>query len=242
MNTFFNKVRIAGLYLALIFLSACTASQINKTIEGILGDEKLSTEEIGRGLKEALIQGIRRGAESASKTDGFFKNELIKIPFPPEISKVETRLRQIGLGSQVDRFVKTLNRGAEKAAKEATPIFTNAIRSMTINDARDILQGSNDAATRYLIRTTSKDLKKKFQPIIKKSLESVNATKYYTDLINAYNKIPGVTRVNPDLDEYATERAVVGLFTLVAQEELNIRENPQARTTELLKKVFSQQD
>jgi hypothetical protein len=238
----FKKMKkISFLIVLALALGACAPGQFQKTMDDLLGGGQLTTEEIANGLKEALTQGVTRGAESASKTDGYFRNQLIRIPFPPEISQVETRLRQIGLGSEVDRFVMTLNRGAEEAAKEARPIFVNAIRSMTIQDAKGILQGENDAATRYLIRTTSSQLNASFKPVIQRALQQVEATKYYSDLINTYNRIPGVTKVNPNLDDYATTKAVDGLFFLIAQEEANIRQNPGARTTELLKKVFGQQ-
>ena len=177
-----------------------------------------------------------------SKVDGYFKNPEIKIPFPPEVKQVEARLRQMGLGGEVDRFVLTLNRGAEDAAKEAKPIFIEAVKQMTIQDAWAILRGEKDAATQYLKKTTSVQLKAKFKPVIQQSLNKVNATKYYGDLVNTYNKIPLVQKVNPDLDEYATDKAIEGLFVMIAKEEKNIRENPVARTTELLKKVFGSQN
>ena len=145
------------------------------------------------------------------------------------------------MGSEVDRFVMTLNRGAEEAAKEAKPIFISAIKSMTIQDAWGILRGEPDAATQYLKRTTSAQLREKFKPVIQNALNKVNATKYYGDIVNTYNQIPLVQDVNPDLNEYATEKAMEGLFALIAKEEKNIRENPVARTTELLKKVFKEQ-
>lgn len=163
------------------------------------------------------------------------------IPFPPDVKKVEDKLRQIGLGNQVDRFVMTLNRGAEDAAAQAKPIFVNAVRAMTIEDAWAILKGEPDAATQYLKRTTSGQLREKFKPVIQQSLDKVEATKYYGDVINTYNKIPFVEKVNPDLNAYATEMAMQGLFSMIAVEEKKIRENPVERTTELLKKVFSQQ-
>ncbi|GAA0891198.1 DUF4197 domain-containing protein [Fulvivirga kasyanovii] len=226
-------------------LAACTSSQINKTIGDInkaLGEESLSTEQVVAGLKEALIKGITTGSAEASKIDGYFKNPKIKIPFPPDVQRVEEKLRQIGLGNEVDKFVMTLNRGAEDAAKEAKPIFINAIKSMTIQDAWGILKGDDNAATQYLIKTTSVQLKSKFKPVIKNSLDKVNATKYYGDIVTTYNKIPFVDKVNPDLDDYATDKAIEGLFYLVAQEEEKIRKDPVARTTELLKKVFAAQD
>ena len=158
------------------------------------------------------------------------------------MQKVETKLRQIGLGDEVDKFILTLNRGAEEAAKEAKPIFVNAIKAMTIQDAWGILKGDKDAATQYLMKTTSTQLKAKFQPVIKSALDKTNATKYYGDIITTYNKIPFVEKVNDDLEGYATDKAIEGLFTLIAKEEMNIRKDPLARTSELLKKVFAEQD
>ncbi|MFZ6012997.1 MAG: DUF4197 domain-containing protein [Bacteroidota bacterium] len=228
-----------------IILSACTTAQINQTLgevnKTISGSQPLTTEEVGQGLKEALIKGISNGSDMASQLDGYFKNPQIKIPFPPDVKKVEDRLRQIGLGDEVDKFVMTLNRGAEDAAKEAKPIFITAIKSMTIQDAWAILRGEEDAATQYLKRTTSSLLKEKFKPVIQNSLNKVNATKYYGQIVTKYNQIPLVQKVNPDLDDYATDKAIEGLFYMIAQEEKNIRANPVARTTELLRRVFGAQ-
>lgn len=232
--------------VAVFVLGACTTAQINQTIGDVNktlggGSQPLTTAQVAEGLKEALIKGISNGSDLASQLDGYFKNPSIKIPFPPEVKKVEDKLRQIGLGSEVDKFVMTLNRGAEDAAKEAKPIFITAIRSMTIQDAWSILRGEKDAATQYLMRTTSAQLKDKFKPVIQNSLNKVNATRYYSDIVTKYNQLPLVQKVNPNLDEYATDKAIEGLFFLIAQEEKNIRENPIARTTELLKKVFGAQ-
>lgn len=222
----------------------CTASmaQLNlKKLKSAVTGGKLSTEDVAAGLKEALTKGASNGADVVSKVDGYFKNTAIKIPFPPEVKQVETKLRQIGLGSEVDKFVLSLNRAAEDAAKESKPIFVSAIKQMTIQDAWAILKGENDAATQYLRKTTTTQLTDKFKPIVQASLEKVNATKYYKDLVERYNKIPLVEKVNPNLDEYATGKAIDGLFVMVAQEEKNIRDNPGARTSELLKKVFGAQ-
>ncbi|MBA4057953.1 MAG: DUF4197 domain-containing protein [Marivirga sp.] len=230
---------------SVIMLGACTTAQINQTIGDInktLGEgTPLTTAEVAEGLKEALIKGISTGSDLASQLDGYFKNPEIKIPFPPEVKKVEDKLRQIGLGGEVDKFVMTLNRGAEDAAKEAKPIFITAIRSMTIQDAWGILKGQPDAATQYLKRTTSLQLKEKFKPVIQNSLSKVSATRYYGDIVNTYNKIPLTEDVNPNLDDYATDKAIEGLFLMIAKEEKNIRQDPLARTTELLKKVFGAQ-
>jgi len=237
------------IFLIGLLFYGCTATQINQTIGAVgsvlnenTGAASLTTEQVAMGLKEALNKGVTTGTANVSKTDGYLKNLNIKIPFPPEVKKVEDKLRQIGMGSQVDKFVVTLNRGAEDAAKKAQPIFANAITSMTFQDAWNILKGSDNAATEYLKRTTTAKLTQEFKPVIQNSLNKVNATKYYGDIINTYNKIPLVERVNPDLDEYATQKAIDGLFFMIAKEEKLIRENPIARTTELLKKVFGQQD
>jgi hypothetical protein len=237
------------IYLAVVIMavSCKTASQaqvdrvLNDFGKILNGEEKLSTGEVIKGLKEALSQGITNGSDQASAVDGYLKNNLIRIAFPPDAAKVETRLRQIGLGSEVDKFIVSLNRGAEKAAKEAKPIFLEAIRNMTIEDAWGILRGEEDSATRYLEFHTSAALTEKFQPIIASALDQVNATRYYDDLVNTYNKIPLVQKADPDLEQYATQQAISGLFKLIAEEEANIRRDPAARTTALLKKVFGDQ-
>jgi hypothetical protein len=235
------------LLLLPLVLWSCTSAQITQTVneaEKMLESstaKPLTTEEVGSGLKEALINGISKGSDLTSQVDGYFKNPEIKIPFPPDAKKVEDKLRAIGMGENVDKFIMTLNRGAEDAAKEAKPIFIDAIKSMSIEDAWGLLKGQNDAATQYLKKTTTAQLKTKFSPVIQNSLNKVNATKYYTDLVNTYNKVPLVEKVNPDLNSYATDLAIQGLFTMVAKEEKNIRQDPVARTTDLLKKVFAQQ-
>ena len=227
-----------------LILGACTSAQISQTLsevnKAVSGptEQPLTEQEVGSGLKEALINGISKGADLVSVTDGYFKNAEIKIPFPPDVQKVEDKLRQLGFGNKVDEFVMTLNRGAEEAAKEAKPIFVNAIKQMTIQDAWGLLKGEQDAATQFLKRTTTAQLKEKFSPVVQSALDKVNATKYYSDVINTYNKVPFVEKVNPDLNAYATDKAIEGLFVMVAKEEKNIRENPVARTTDLLKRVF----
>lgn len=221
------------------FSTSCTSQQIAGVLGSITG-VPLTKEEIAKALKDALIQGVVKGTGLASKDGGYFNNSLIKIPFPKDAEKVATKLRELGLGSEVDRFVKTLNKGAEEAAKEAAPIFQSAITSMTIQDAYGILKGDKDAATQYLIRATTDQLKAKFKPVVSRNLSKVNATRYYGELVGKYNQIPFVQNVNPDLDDYATELAIEGLFKLVAQEESNIRSNISARSTDLMKKVFAQ--
>lgn len=229
-----------------VLLFGCTTTQVNQTRDGIgkvlEQNSQLSAEEVAKGLKEALIQGTSKGAVQASKTDGYFRNALLKILIPPEMQKVNQKLRSLGFNKLMDDFELSLNRGAEDAAKEAKPIFVNAIKSMTIQDAWNILKGEKDAATTYLKRTTNAQLYSSFKPVIQNSLQKVNATKYYTDIVSTYNKIPAVEKVNPDLNDYVTNKAIDGLFLLIKQEEANIRENPVARVTELLKKVFTEKN
>jgi hypothetical protein len=200
----------------------------------------LTNEEVGKGLKEALTQGVTKGASTLSQVDGYFKNPLVKIPFPPDAEKMEKKLREIGMGKDVDNFILTLNRSAEDAAKQAAPIFVDAIKKMSLTDVTTILKGQPDAATQYLKKTTNTQLQAQFKPVIKASLDKLNATKYYTQLAGEYDKIPFVKKVNPDLDAYTTNLAIQGLFLMIANEEKNIRANPAAQTTDLLKKVFGQ--
>lgn len=237
-----RTIRLLSLFILIGlvgFSTSCTSQQIAGVLGSITG-VPLTKEEIAKALKDALVQGVVKGTGLASQDGGYFNNALIKIPFPKDAEKVAEKLRDLGLGSEVDRFVKTLNKGAEEAAKEAAPIFQSAITSMSIQDAYGILKGDKDAATQYLIRTTTDQLKAKFKPIVSKNLAKVNATRYYGDLVGKYNQIPFVKNVNPELDDYATEMAIEGLFKLVAEEESNIRSNISARSTDLMKKVFAQ--
>lgn len=231
------------LIVLLFVFAAFTAAHaqlesLKKAAKSLTGGGQLSQEEIAQALKEALTNGISKGSDLVSQADGYFKNAEIKLPFPPDAKKAETKLRQMGMGNEVDKFILSLNRAAEDAAKESKPIFVAAIKSMTIQDAAGILKGQDDAATQYLKKTTSSALKDKFKPVIQNSLSKVNATAYYSDLINTYNKLPLVQKMNPNLDEYATDKAIEGLFIMIAKEEKNIRKDPLARTSELLKKVF----
>ncbi|ALD21039.1 DUF4197 domain-containing protein [Hymenobacter sp. DG25A] len=224
--------------LGRILGSASKVKTKTKTTTTQTSGGSVTQTEAAKGLQEALVQGISKGADQASQTDGFYLNRLIRIPFPPDAQRVANTMRRIGLGAEVDKFELSLNRGAEDAAKSAKPIFISAIKSLTFKDVWGILTGQKDAATQYLKRTTSEQLTTAFQPIIQQSLDKVSATRYYTDLTTRYNQIPFVKPVNTDLNQYATGKAIDGLFTLIAQEEANIRENPVARTTELLKRVF----
>lgn len=228
-----------------IGLGSCATTQsirIPQSVsDAVNANRPLTEAEVAGGLKEALSIGISKGATTASQPDGYNKNSLIRIPFPQDVKKVESTLRAIGMGGQVDAFVLSMNRAAEDAAQSAKPIFLGAIKKLTIKDVWGILTGGKDAATQYLKRTTSEELKIAFTPKIQASLDKVNATKYYSDVMGAYNNLPMVQKVNPDLTGYATQKAIDGLFVLVAQEEANIRQNPVARTTDLLRRVFAKQ-
>ncbi len=198
----------------------------------------LSKGEVSDGLKEALIIGAKHAALQASQLNGFYKNPLIFIPFPPQAQQMKMTLEGLGLKSQVQKFVMTLNRAAEEAAKKAAPIFIQAIKELTIQDAFKILKGPNNAATQYLRNKTTPHLKRAFGPIVQRAIDKVEVTRYWTPLVTHYNRVPFVQKVNPDLDAYVTERAISGLFKLIANEEKKIRENPAARITDLLRKVF----
>jgi hypothetical protein len=215
-------------------------AQLLKDAKKLLNTKKggLTEKDAADGIKEALVNGTGNSVKLVSALDGYWGNAEIKIPFPPEANEMESKLRSIGMGKKVDEFNESMNRAAEKAASEAKPIFVDAIKGMTVKDAINIVKGENNAATMYLKNTTSPELNNKFQPIIKTSLDNVNATRYWSDLIKAYNKIPLVKKMNPDLTAYVTGKAIDGLFIMIAKEELKIRKDPVARTSELLKKVF----
>jgi hypothetical protein len=201
--------------------------------------KKLDEKTIIAGLKEALEVGTKKAVGSVSKEDGYFKNPEIKIPMPNDLKKVETSLRKIGLGNKVDEFIESMNRAAEKAAPQAADIFIKAIKEMTVMDARRILyDGGDDEATRYFERKTRDRLFELFFPVIKGSLDKVGATKLYKYLIDKYNSIPLVEKKSYNLDKYVTNKALDGLFLMVAKEEMKIRKDPAARITELLRKVF----
>ncbi len=198
----------------------------------------LSNDDVVKGLKEALNVGTKNSTASASATDGFFKNPLIFIPFPPDAQKVKDKAIALGQKDQVDKFEQSLNRAAEEASKEAATILINAITSMSVSDGFAILKGANNAATQYLRDKTTADLLVKFKPIVDAAIAKVQVTKEWTPLITTYNRIPFVEKQNPDLSDYVTKKALDGLFKLVEAEELKIRQNPAAQVTDLLKKVF----
>jgi len=214
-----------------------TINSVIQTVNNALG-AGLSNEEITKGLKEALNVGTKNASGKAAKTDGYYKNKLIRIPFPSDARDMRTTLVKMGMKKQVDAFEKQMNRAAEDAAKKAAPIFINAVTAMTIQDGLTILRGKDDEATQYLRKTTAAQLSKEFRPIISASLKKVEITKYWNPLFTTYNKVPFVKKVNPKLDEFVTNKAIDGLFLLIAEEETKIRKDPAARITEILKKVF----
>jgi hypothetical protein len=210
-----------------------------ETLSKLPGYGTYTEGEAATAIRQALEQGTGRGISFLNKQDGFFGNEAYKLFLPEDARKVENTLRQLGFGSMVDKAVLQINRAAEDAVGYARPIFVDAIKEMTIQDAINIVKGSNDAATNYFREKTTNKLIAAFTPTIKSSLDKLNATKYYTDVINTYNKFPTTfNKINPDLPSYVVEKAVSALFDQVAKEEANIRANPAARTTEILKKVF----
>ena len=197
-----------------------------------------SEEEAVNALKETLNKGTEKGVKLLSVKNGYFGNSKIKIPFPKNATKVSEKLKQLGMQKQVDEVVLSINRAAEDAAMAAKPIFVDAIKKMSIKDAIGIVRGEKTAGTDYLNRNTNIALVSAFKPIIKRSLDKVNATKHWESIMTTYNKVPFVEKVNPELETYVTEKAISGLFFMLAQQEIAIRENPKERTSALLKKVF----
>ncbi len=228
-----KKVFIAAVFSTL-FYGCDILSQLPQTT-----GTGVTETEAAAGIKEALAQGLAGAVLNLNREDGFFKNAFYKILMPPDAIKVENTLRDIGLGSMVDKAILQINRGAEDAAGYAKPIFVNAIKSMSISDAIGLVRNGDTSATHFFRDKTTAALTEAFLPVIKSSLAKVNATKYYGDIINKYNSLPIVfNKVNPDLAGFVTMKATNALFDLVAKEEKNIRENFAARTTDLLKKVF----
>ncbi len=212
-----------------------------ETVEEVIEENittELTEEEVAKALKEALTIGIEKGVTRVSKPDGYFLDPEIKIPLPNEAKQVEEKLRMLGQDKMIDDAIESLNRAAEDAASGAKDLFVNAIKEMTLSDVMNILNGNEDAATRFLESNTRTQLIEKFKPIIKVSLDKVDATKYWNTVFSNYNKLPFVGKVNPDLDDYVTNKAIDGLFVQIAKEEKKIREDPVARVTDLLKKVF----
>lgn len=239
INKEFTMKKILILAVA-ISLSSC--AEMQQVLNQLPQKQGIGGVDIAGGLKEALNNGISKQVTKLTAVDGFYRNEAVKILLPAELRKVDAGLRQVGLSSLADEGLKVLNRAAEDAVKEATPIFVDAVRNMTFTDAKSILIGNQSSATTYLQNSTSTALYGKFNPVIKNSFTKVGADKVWTNIITKYNSIPLVNKVNPDLTDYVTNQAMIGVFKMVAVEEKNIRTNLSARTSVLLQKVFAMQD
>ena len=235
-----KTIIISSIFLSVFLFSGCAELQQIASQYPVAGT--LGNADIAAGLKEALNNGISKQVSKLTATDGFYKNEAVKILLPPELQKVDKALRKMGLGSLADDGIKSLNRAAEDAVKEATPIFVNAITHMTITDAKGILMGSDNSATVYLQTNTTTALYGKFSPVVQQSIGKVGADKIWASIITKYNSIPLVSKVNPDITDYVTNKALDGVFKMITVEEKNIRTKLDSRTSDLLKKVFALQD
>ena len=230
MKRFFFALSFAFLF------SGCDVLQQLPT-----GAGGVTEAEAGQGIKEALSQGIAGAVLQLNKEDGFFKDALYKVLLPPDAKKIENTLRDLGMGKAVDKAILQINRGAEDAVGYAKPIFADAIKSMTLEDAIGLVKNGDTSATHFFRTKTTDKLIAAFLPVIKSSLDKVQATKYYGDIVNTYNSFPTTfKKINPDLPSYVTEKATVALFDLISKEEVNIRTNFVARTTDILKRVFGQ--
>lgn len=229
-----------SLLIVSFLLFSC--AELQEVVNKLPNENVLSQEQIAQGLKEALNKGISNEVSKLTKTDGFYKNSLVKILLPQELQKVDNTLRDIGLGNLADEGLLLLNRAAENAVKEATPIFVNAVKQMSFADAKQILLGNDRAATDYLSQKTRNQLYSKFNPIIKASFDKVGANDIWNTVISKYNALPMTSNVNPDLTDYVTEEALKGVFTMIAIEEKDIRNNIKSRTTDILRRVFALQD
>lgn len=233
--------KITIVLLTLLTLNSC--AELQQVVDNLPQDGNiLSNADMAAGLRQALDFGIEKQVSKLTQTDGFYKNDLVKILLPAELQKVDKGLRDIGLGNLADEGLKVLNRAAEDAVKEATPIFVNAVKAITFTDAKNILLGADNAATQYLTSKTQTALYAKFEPVINNSFEKVGADQIWANLINRYNAIPFTTDVNPDLTDYVTGEALKGVYAMIAVEEKEIRTKVSSRTTELLRKVFVLQD
>jgi len=234
------KPLIAAILVSFLLLPAAAHSQFNlRKLLDKISPTSITENEAGQGVKEALAQGVTNAVLNLHKTDGFFGSETYKVLLPPDARKVEATLRKIGMGSQVDKAILAINRGAEDAVGSAKPIFIDAVKGMTVTDALGIVRGDEDAATQYFRQKTSQKLAVAFTPSVKTSLERTSATKYYSRIVTTYNALPtSKDKINPDLTSYVVGKAADAMFDQVAKEEADIRANPLARTTDILKKVF----
>ncbi len=237
-------MKLLRLLLLPVLLAACSPQELQTILNSAGTSAALSNEEVIAGLKEALRTGTERSVAKASAVDGFLNDARIRIPFPEEAIVVKKTLSDLGVTKPVEDFERTLNRAAEAAAKEAVPVFVEAITSMTIQDGYNLLRGGENAATNFLRDRTSASLRARFTPVVERATKEVALTSYWQPLATAYNTatlFTGGKAVDPDLNAYVTTKAMDGLFLLLAEEERKIRQDPMARTTELLRKVFAAQ-
>ncbi len=229
------------LVLITISLISCDAATLQKVLDNA-GNVAVTNTDISNALKQALNKGIESGVDYLAKTDGFYKSPY-KILLPDDAQKVVEKLRVIpGFDKVENEITLKLNRAAEDAVKRAKPIFVDAIKQMTFNDVKNILMGEKNAATQYLHRTTYNKLYDEFHPVILESLNKFGAVDYWAEAVNTYNSIPFIKKMNPRIDDYVTQKALEGVFDMVEKKELDIRTNIRARTTDLLRRVFSLQD
>jgi len=243
-DPYFKLLLMKTYFIALLFMTALLPAtsyaqlKMPKILSKVTGSA-VSEGEAGQGIKEALTQGVTNAVLNLNKTDAFFTSEIYKVLMPPDAKKIESTLRRVGMGAQVDKAILAINRGAEDAVGFAKPIFIDAIKEMSVTDALNIVRGNKDAATQYFKQKTSAKLIAAFTPSVQSSLDKVDATKYYDDMVNTYNKLPTTfNKVDPDLTSFVVGKTVDALFDQVAKEEANIRANPMARTSDILKKVF----
>lgn len=236
-SNMFKWLSIVGAVSSLAVLSGCGV--MDEIVRASTGDHHyMSSGTISSGLRQALTIGTQNAVAQTSKEGGYSNTPSLKIPLPQDLQKFADALKGIGLGAQVDELEKKMNEGAEKAAVSAGPIFINAIDDMSFSDANAILKGNLTAATKYFREQTYNQLKAEYSPIIGAALDQVGAVKLYNELYQKYSAIPLVPKLDLKLEDYVTEKALDGLFSVVADEEKKIRMYSASRNTELLKKVF----
>lgn len=230
-----NRLPVCVLVSALLMASCAVLDEMGRSA-GPGGES--SRERIAEGLREALMVASRRASKNVGRPGGYLDNREIRIPLPPTLQNAADQLRRIGLSGQIDALQRAMNRAAEAAAEEAVPVFADGIRRMSPSDVFGVFNGGDDAATRYLRSTSERELRQRYQPIVAERLEQVQGVGLYRDIATSWNRLPGVKPLEADLEGFLTDRALDGLFFVIAAEEQRIRNDPVARTTELLREVF----
>lgn len=235
------RIRALALGASVLLAAGPASAQFDRILKGLgLGEQSgLTDVKIGSGLKEALKIGTENAVNLTGRPDGYFRNQAIKILMPEKLQTLEQGLRLVGYGPQVDEFVLSMNRAAERAAPAAKNIFWDAIGEMTFDDARKILNGGDTAATDYFEAKTSDKLAAAFRPVVDHTTNEVGVTRQYKALVGRYQAIPFAKDVTFDIDEYVVTQALDGLFFVVGEEEHKIRTDPAARVTDLLQEVFA---